>query len=151
MTGLKSWIVAQPMAYRHVDPVTPQVDQLARGFDAQLDLRMRFGEPPQPRGQPGSGEGGHGADRHGLARGGGFQAVQAALDLVEGAQQVRVSPHAGLGQADAVAGACEQGRADPLLQQPNLLADGARRHPHGLGGGLQAALAPCLDKGAQSQ
>lgn len=71
------------MADRHIDPVTLQVDQLARGFDAHLDVRMRFGEPPQPRGQPGRGEGGHGADRHGLACGGGFQPIQTALDLVE--------------------------------------------------------------------
>lgn len=58
---------------------------------------------------------------------------------------------AGLGQRHPLAAAHEQGQAHALLQQPDLLADGARGHAQGGGGALDAAMAADFRERAQGQ
>ncbi|MNL90182.1 hypothetical protein D3C87_2210480 [compost metagenome] len=45
----------------------------------------------------------------------------------------------------------EQRQAEPVFQQADLLADGARRHAQGLGGRFEAAQARSLGKGSQGK
>ena len=110
---------------------------------------MALVEAAQPWHQPGGRKSGHRADGERLAPTHVFQCLAGAGDLRECGLQGGVDHGPRFGQAQALAFAGKQGHADPLFQQADLLADGARRHVQRLGGRLDAAALAHFDKGAQ--
>jgi len=144
-------IVPQAMTNGDIDPVPPEIDQPWRCLDTDFDIGIPAGETPQPRHEPGRGEGRHRADGDRLARTFGFQRPQGLLDLVERHQQGGMHARARLGRHHPVAAAHEQRHADTLFQLPDLLADRARRHAQRFGGALHAAMAPDFRESAQGK
>ena len=136
--------LARPIAAgqdQRVDAPGVQQGGVRRGLQADADVGMRGLETLQPGDEPVGQETGRRA--HGqLGRlGAAPERVAAALQQVEGVLGRALQVQAGGGQLDAAGAALEQRAVEPLLQLPDLLADGAVRHAQLLGGQAEAQLA----------
>ncbi|MNN26022.1 hypothetical protein D3C81_1395170 [compost metagenome] len=141
MFDLHARVLPKPMADGDVHAITTQVHHLRGGVQLHVDLWMLCTETRQPRRQPRSGERGGSADPQRLPPLQALQRAQAALYLIESLFQLRVNPCAGRTEHHALARALEQHYAGAFLQQFQLLADRAGRHPHRIGGCLERAVA----------
>lgn len=144
-------IVAEPVADGDVDSMAPQVDQLRACLDPYLDVGVLSREAAKPRYEPRCREGWHRADCERASGIGRHHRFEAALDLIESAQQGWMDLGAGIRQLDAVAGPHDQRQPDSLLELLDLLADSARGDAHRPGSALDAAVASGLHKSAQGK
>ena len=126
--GAKAGPSPVPHPDRHIRLVAGEIDQAVAGLEPDRKLGPGDLEGAEMAGQPVRGEGLGGADReHALVLV--DEVGEALAEPVERVRHDRGEPPPGLAQRDPPLRADEQGQAEPLLEQPDLIADRGLGHP----------------------
>src|SRR5688572_4325248 len=112
-----------PMTDRNVDILARKVYMLARGVDAQIDGRMRFGEAAEPVNEPFCREVGRGADRQHATTLPLQQPFGPVGDAIEGIANDHKVRFTGLGDYEPLPLAVEELQAKLGFQRFDLMAD----------------------------
>ena len=128
---------AGPIADRGVDALLRKVDEVPRGGDAQIDLRVRRDEGAQPRRQPFGGDRGQHRERDDPV--GGRDLGHRGPRVVQRRADALGQAAAGRRQRKARSATGEKRRAQHSLEVADLARHGALRDPEVRAGGPEDA------------